>query len=143
MIPTKAHNSDAGYDFTAVEKYDDSFGNRVYDTKISISVPKGYVGLLFPRSSISKKTQTLANAVGVLDPGYIGNIIFKFKPTPYYTTRDDDEVFEYEVGDKIGQLIIIKTEEIEFRQVEDLSKSARGNGGFGSTDLNKTSKRTK
>lgn len=134
MIPSKAHWSDVGYDLTALEKYSDDYGNIVYDTKLAIEVPAGYAGLLFPRSSISKKALALANAVGVIDPGYTGSIILKLKPTIYYDSRKEDEPEEYEVGDKVGQLLIIKTEDIEFSEVDDLRSTARGSGGFGSSD---------
>lgn len=136
MIPSKAHPSDAGFDLTAVEKYNDKYGNIVYDTKVAISIPDGYVGLLFPRSSVSKYTISLSNAVGVVDPGYIGSIILKYKPTAYYTYREENEVYEYEVGDRCGQLVILELPKIELNLVDELRSSARGTGGFGSTGIN-------
>jgi dUTP pyrophosphatase len=133
VIPSKAHLSDAGYDLTAVEKYNDEYGNIVYDTKIAISIPEGFAGLLFPRSSISKIALTLSNSVGVIDSGYRGPILLKFKPTPYFTTRNEGEVFEYEVGDRVGQLVIVAVEQIQFKVVEQLTDSTRGIGGYGSS----------
>jgi dUTP pyrophosphatase len=137
--PEKAHDSDAGFDLTAVSKITDEFGNIVYDTGISLELPKGYYGLVLPRSSISKKTLNLANSVGLIDPDYRGSVILKFKPTPYMSSRTVEENYDYEVGDKIGQLLILPFPTIELLEVEALSSTIRNDGGFGSTDK-KTSK---
>lgn len=135
--PVKAHDSDAGFDLTSVDKYLDDYGNIVYDTGISLEIPRGYCGLIFPRSSISKTCLDLANSVGVIDPDYRGSILFKFKPTPYMVSRVDSNPFEYEIGEKIGQLVILPLPTIELQEVEQLSETVRGSGGFGSTDLKK------
>lgn len=134
MIPSKAHHSDAGFDLTAVEKYNDEYGNIVYDTKIAVHIPEGYVGLVYPRSSVSRYTHSLANSVGVIDSGYIGSILLKMKPTAYYSWRSENEPYEYEVGDRIGQLVIQEIPQVEFNQVDALAPSARGSHGFGSTN---------
>lgn len=105
-----------------------------YGTGVYLEIPKGYVGLLFPRSSISKKALTLANSVGVIDSDYRGEIKFRFK-------FNDDKFIRvmsssiYDSGDKIGQLMIIPYPEVEFKQVESLEETERGEGGFGSTDV--------
>ena len=65
--PVKAHATDAGFDLTATSCYHDEEGNTVYGTGLAVEIPKGYVGLLFPRSSIAKKDLLLSNAVGVID----------------------------------------------------------------------------
>jgi dUTP pyrophosphatase len=70
-----------------------------YDTGLSMEIPEGYVGLLFPRSSISKTILNLSNSVGVIDSGYRGPIMFKF--------RYLEEGLVYDVGDRIGQILII------------------------------------
>jgi len=129
-------------DLTAVSRTIDKYGNKVYGTGISIEIPKWYVGLLFPRSSISKKTLSLANAVGVVDSGYRGELIFKFKPTPQFENNmnpmnfeKEDMVYDasYEIGDRIGQIIILPYPQIEFEEVSELDESERGIDGFGST----------
>lgn len=74
VIPTKAHATDAGFDLTATSKKCDDFGNVVYGTGIAAEIPKGYVGFVFPRSSIYKQDIILSNCVGVIDSGYRGNI---------------------------------------------------------------------
>lgn len=127
VLPTKAHENDAGFDLTAVSKTVDEFENLVYDTGIAMEIPVGYVGLVFPRSSISKKDLILSNSVGVIDSDYRGPIMFKF--------LGDESGDLYKPGDKIGQLIIIPIPKIQLNLVEELSDTDRGTGGFGSTDI--------
>ena len=128
IIPSYAKEGDAGMDLYAVESEMDSYGNFVYNTGLSLEIPSGYVGLLFPRSSISKTTHSLRNAVGVIDSGYRGPIIFKFKGTG--TAGGESN---YGVGDRVGQIIIMPYPKVQFVESEELSDSERGEGGFGST----------
>lgn len=143
VVPSYAHDSDAGLDLTATSKDYDDHGNVVYGTGLAFAIPKGYVGYLFPRSSVSKKDLSLANSVGVIDSGYLGEVIFKFKPTPYYTMNDDvgfftslplDFLENYNIGEKIGQIIIMPIPKVTLEVVDDLGTSDRGTGAFGSTD---------
>ena len=124
-IPKYAKSGDAGMDLYAVTQTFDKHGNYVYGTGLAMEIPKGYVGLLFPRSSISKTAHYLRNAVGVIDSGYRGEIMLKF-------TRSND-VLEYNVGDRVGQIIILPYPRVEFCEAESLAESERGLGGFGST----------
>ena len=124
VIPSYAKLDDAGLDLIAVRKWEDRHGNICYGTGLAMEMPSGHVCLLFPRSSISKTNLRLANAVGVVDPGYRGEIILKF---------DNTGEQHYEVGDRIGQMIIMPFPKIEFENVKELSKTSRGLGGFGST----------
>lgn len=128
VIPKYAKDGDAGLDLIATSKEIDSLGNIVYGTGIAVEIPKGYVGLIFPRSSVSKYSLSLSNAVGVIDSGYRGEISCKFKEA----TQIGEKV-QYNVGDKICQLIIMPYPEIEFEEVSELSDSERGEKGFGST----------
>ncbi len=122
VIPFYAKDGDAGMDLTATSK--ESNGIHVtYGTGIAMQIPKGFVGLLFPRSSVYKKQQTLANSVGVIDSGYRGEIKLKFTTSSH----------EYKVGERIGQIIIIPHPRINFVQSKTLDESDRGDGGFGST----------
>lgn len=132
MLPTKAHATDAGYDLYAHSKSLDDDFNVVYGSGIAMEIPKGYVGLVFPRSSNAKKDLLLSNSVGVIDSGYRGEISFKFKlaPSRYFTYALSKR---YEIGDRIGQIIIMPYPEIEFEEVEELSESERGEGGYGSS----------
>lgn len=129
VIPTYAHNTDAGMDLTATSRNIDTQGNIVYGTGIAVEIPQGYVGLVFPRSSIAKTDLSLSNAVGVIDSGYRGEITFKFR----YHQPLDGNVSWYRVGERIGQLIIMPYPKIEFEEVEELNETDRGIGGYGST----------
>jgi len=133
--PCYAKDGDAGIDLTATEMFYDEYGNICYKTGLFMEIPKGFVGLIFPRSSISKYITQLTNCVGVIDSGYRGEIMFKFKPSFHYHNRDTELSTPdvYKVGDKIGQMIIMPYPQIEFEEVEDLSETDRGTGGFGST----------
>ena len=136
-VPSYSKEGDAGLDFTAVEISRDNVGNITYHTGLAVEIPQGYVGLLFPRSSISKKQQFLTNCVGVIDSGYRGEIMAKFKPVmgTYDTILELFESNEYKVGDRIVQMIILPYPQIEFEEVEELSETERGYGGFGSTNI--------
>lgn len=138
VIPTYAHSSDAGIDITATSKFYDSHGNICYGSGLAMSIPSGFVGLLFPRSSISKKDLCLSNSVGVIDSGYIGEVIFKFKENYRHTYNNSAEIImcdieSYNVGERIGQIIIMPYPKIEFIEVDELEDSERGEGGFGSS----------
>ena len=135
-VPSYSKEGDAGLDFTAVEISRDNVGNITYHTGLAVEIPQGYVGLLFPRSSISKKQQFLTNGVGVIDSSYRGEIMAKFKPVmgSYETILELFESNEYEIGDRVVQLLIIPYPQIELEEVEELSDTERGYGGFGSTN---------
>jgi len=145
VLPSYAKDGDAGMDMTAIsvefpsDKRDsrkgkllsskDSFSDLVvYGTGIAVEIPKGYVGLLFPRSSIKDKDLVLANSVGVIDSGYRGEIKFAFKET-----RANPSI--YFIGDRVGQLVVVPISNVVLQQVsfEELSDTSRGICGFGST----------
>ena len=136
IVPSYSKQGDAGMDLTAINISKDNVGNITYHTGLAIEIPEGYVGLLFPRSSICKKQQFLTNSVGVIDSGYRGEIMAKFKPVmgTYDTILELFESSEYQVGDRIVQMVIIKHETPEIIEVEELSDTERGYGGFGSTN---------
>ena len=126
VIPSYAKEGDAGLDLTCIsEEWNDDNSMVTYDTGIAVEIPIGYVGLLFPRSSVSKTSLNLSNSVGVIDSGYRGSIMFKY--------RYLEEGMVYEIGERIGQLIILPYPKIEFEVVEELSDTNRQDGGFGSS----------
>ena len=150
--PVYAKQGDAGMDLTAISKVYDKNGNVSYGTGLCVEIPEGYVGLIFPRSSISKQDLVLSNSVGVIDSGYRGEILVKFKPTLSICntiTEEETEEMEwdnenmtlsvannflhYEVGDRVAQMIIIPYPQIQFEVVEELSSTERSEGGFGSS----------
>ena len=124
VIPKYATLGDAGLDLTAVDVVADE-STLTYKTGLAVEIPSWHVGLLFPRSSVYKTGQTLTNCVGVIDSGYRGEIMLKFTLSPYAK--------EYEIGDRVGQLIIIPYPRIDFVEVDELIPSDRGVGGYGST----------
>jgi len=128
VIPSYSKAGDAAMDLTAtsIAKVDrDDFGYLEYGTGLAFEIPEGYVGLLFPRSSISNSGLILSNSVGVLDSGYRGEVKFRFKHIP--------DTMYYKPGDRVGQIIIIPYPQITLEEVEELSSSERSEGGFGST----------
>lgn len=125
-IPKYAKAGDAGMDLYAVTETFDEHGNYVYGTGLAMEIPEGHVGLIFPRSSISKTAHSLRNAVGVIDSGYRGEIMLKFDINTLNSPV-------YKVGDRIAQIIILPYPEIEFEEAWELSKTERGSGGFGSS----------
>jgi dUTP pyrophosphatase len=140
VIPKYSNVGDAGMDMTAVTADISRDGLYVeYGTGIAVEIPEGYVGLIFPRSSLSKTSLILSNHVGVVDSGYRGEIKFRFKDTRMRSRIEYgiDQYFcsdtVYKVGDRIGQLMIIPYPKIEFEEVEELDSTNRGEGGFGST----------
>lgn len=134
--PTKAHTTDAGYDLYAHSKSYDEDGNVVYGCGIAFEIPNDYVALVFPRSSNAKKDLLLSNSVGVIDSGYRGEVSFKFKPANVMGLNFayiPESISKYEVGDRIGQIIIMPYPEVEFVEVDELSQTERGTGCYGSS----------
>ena len=128
VIPRYAKQGDAGMDLTAVAIEKESIppkGIVTFRTGLAIEIPEGHVGLLFPRSSVYKTGMTLSNCVGVIDSGYRGEIMMKYFRNGFHE--------EYNVGDRIGQLIIMPYPEVQFEEVTELSSTDRGVGGYGST----------
>ena len=139
VIPKYETIGSVGMDLTAVSKGYDEHGNVVFGTGLAIQIPEGYYADLRPRSSISKYDLVLANSVGTIDSDYRGEIILKFKPTLRKSTWNNgvyetDEVKEYDIGDRIAQLVILPYPKVSFVEVDDLSETERGTGGFGSTN---------
>lgn len=142
VIPSYSKPGDAGMDIVAINRDFDDYGNVIYGTGIAMEIPEGYVGLIFPRSSICKYDLSLTNCVGVIDSGYRGEIKAVFKPNNYFCDDPQEyrdaishkEIAEmYNIGDKICQIVIMPYPKIEFEEVEDLTDSERGDGGYGST----------
>lgn len=132
IMPIRAHESDAGLDLTAVditlEPNDCGQTVVVYHSGLAVEIPEGYVGFLFPRSSIAKKSIFMTNGVGVIDSGYRGEIMAKMHVTT------DAAPAVYKIGEKFAQLIIMPLQSITIKEVVDLSDSERGEGGYGSSD---------
>jgi dUTP pyrophosphatase len=131
VIPSYATEGDAGLDISCVSSILNADHHYIeYFTGIAVEIPEGYVGLIFPRSSVSKKDLSLANCVGVIDSGYRGEITFRyrFESKTYY-----QKLRRYQDGDRIGQLIIMPYPKVTPVEVDELSVTERGEGGYGST----------
>lgn len=143
VIPKYESLGAAAVDLVATSKCYDDLGNVVYGTGLAFEIPDGYAGFIYPRSSLSKYDLSLANSVGVVDSDYRGEVMLKFKPTIEFVTHSfavntkEGKIphinEEYNIGDRIGQLIIKPIPRVEFEEVFDLSYTIRGSGGFGST----------
>jgi len=127
VIPTYAKDGDAGMDLVATRIISNTTFDVSYGTDLAMEIPNGFVGLVFPRSSIRKYELVLSNSVGVIDSGYRGEIQATFKK------ENGLDSLAYKVGDRIAQIMIIPYPPVEFEQWDELSDSERGDGGFGST----------
>lgn len=131
ILPIRAHEGDAGVDLTAtnITTSINEAGQlmMVYHTDLAVEIPEGYVGLLFPRSSIWKKSITFTNCVGVVDSGYRGELMIVAKATTDVVPRI------YNVGERFAQLVIVPCPTYTIVEAADLEDSERGEDGFGST----------
>ena len=128
VIPSYAKPGDACFDLTATsinltDKYIE------YGTGLAMEIPEGYVGLIFPRSSVTNKDLMLKNSVGIIDSSYRGMISFRFNNV----SSDDRTAQIYTIGDRVGQMMILPVPTVEFEQVDELSSTERGDGGYGSS----------
>lgn len=128
VLPSYAKQGDACFDLTATSatlsgKY------LEYGTGLAVEIPQGYVGLIFARSSVTTKDLMLKNSVGVIDAGYRGEIKFRFAINALH--KENAQI--YNIGDRIGQMMILPIPVIELEEVDELGSSERGEGGYGST----------
>lgn len=130
VIPRYAKPGDAGMDLTATTVKEDDYGNITYGTGLAFEIPEGFVGLVYPRSSVYKTGLFMSNSVGVVDSGYRGEVFIKFTSN---LTEELGFPCLYELGDRVGQLIVMPYPKINFIEVEELGETERGDGGFGST----------
>ena len=132
-LPVRAHDSDAGLDLFSIEDaVVKARGRLLVKTGISIQLPFGHIELPFgyygqvaSKSGLSVKHGIEVGA-GVIDEGYTGEVMVML-----YNHSDDD--FEINKGDKIAQLLVKPVSYCDVQQVNYVSDSYRGNGGFGST----------
>lgn len=142
VIPKYATSGSAGMDLVATSITVDEFGSLVYGIGLALELPKGYVGLIFPRSSVSNYPLSMKNCVGVIDSDYRGEVTVKFGLFAHkFVEKSNGRIVAdscgsghiYGVGDRVAQIIIIPYPEIEFEEAEELSETDRGSGGYGST----------
>ena len=123
--PTKSNTTDAGYDLYSVNDVAIPKGyNALINTGIAIEIPKGYVGLIWDRSSLGVKG--IHRHAGVIDCGYTGEVKVCLHNTSAVT-------YDIKKGDRIAQLIIQEAPHYELNEVQELGETDRSVGGFGST----------
>lgn len=127
-MPIQKTEGAAGFDLTARTKTKVGRKYIEYKLGVCVEIPDGYVGLVMPRSSCSNTNLMLKNCIGVIDSDFRGEVSARF--LEFVKTSDEHE---YEIGDRVAQIIFIKTELIQFEQVSELSATKRGQGGYGST----------
>ena len=128
-LPERSHPGDAGYDLYLLEPVLLLPGQRVRArTGIAIELPPGHAGLVLPRSGLAARYGlTLVNTPGLIDEGYRGEVQILLLNT------DPEDQVELDPGERIAQLVIVPVAAPEVVEVEELSTTARGEGGFGST----------
>ena len=129
-LPTYAKEGDAGADLVANENVilSPAGGRALISTGVAIAIPEGYAGFVQPRSGLAAKHGvTCLNTPGLIDSGYRGELKVLLVNT------DPETPFAVVKGERIAQLVIQRVESVEFIEVEALSDSDRGSGGFGST----------
>jgi dUTP pyrophosphatase len=128
-LPERAHAGDAGLDLRSAVDVEVAPGGRaMVPTGVAVAIPDGYAGLVLPRSGLaSRHGLTMANAPGLIDAGYRGELVCAVvnldRETPVHIAR----------GDRIAQLVIVAVPDLEPTWVDQLPPTARGEGGFGST----------
>lgn len=93
---------------------------------IAVEIPKGHMGLLVPRSSMSKTPLRCANSVGIIDADYRGELSIAYENI----SCSDYTIFR---GERIAQLIIVPIAVVDVQEAQTLSETERGDGGYGST----------
>lgn len=128
-LPTAQHPGDAGLDLRANADVEVSPGERtMIPTGVAVAIPDGHAGLVLPRSGLaSKRGLTLANAPGLIDAGYRGEVIVAA------VNLDRTQAVKVARGDRIAQLVVVSLPMVEPAWATDLPPSRRGEGGFGST----------
>ncbi|MCI0633878.1 MAG: dUTP diphosphatase [Actinobacteria bacterium] len=128
-LPAPAHPGDAGLDLRSTIDVEVKPGERVLvPTGVAVAIPEGHAGFVLPRSGLaSKQGLTLANAPGLIDAGYRGEV------TCAVVNLDPDQAVQVRRGDRVAQLVIVAIPQVEQAWVEELPPSTRGEGGFGST----------
>lgn len=129
-IPTRGSKFSAGYDLYAATDKDIQIpphSTVMIGTGLAMDIPVGWFGGVFARSGIaSKRGLRPANCVPVIDCDYRGEWIIPLH-------NDSNETMTVQAGERICQLIILPYQNIDFKEVDELAKTDRGDGGFGSS----------
>ena len=136
-IPCYAKSGDAGLDLTATSRSFDESGNVVYGTGLAFEIPAGYYGQIQPRSSVTKYDLQMLNTPAIIDSGYRGEVVIKFRPATRFDKNDGVDFGSrlYNPGDRVAQLIILPYPHVCFAEVDEISETERGEGGYGSSGI--------
>lgn len=148
VVPKLATEGSAGFDICCTEiEYEPKTQTILMHTGLHVEIPEGYVGLLFMKSSVFRRTDRLTNAVGVIDSDYRGEIMARFEcNTSAFLKNIEDESFwpfkrfgyvrknSYKLGEAIMQMIIVPIPSVTFVEVDTLSATERDHKGFGGAD---------
>jgi dUTP pyrophosphatase len=129
IIPSYSKIGDAGMDLTITSVIENTSFSVSYGFGLSMEIPKGFVGLVFPRSSVRNYELSLTNCVGVIDSGYRGEIQATFRK------HSGLDSISYKVGDRGAQIVILPHPQVTMVESSELSNTERGEGGFGSTGV--------
>lgn len=130
-LPSYAHEGDAGLDLCAAESATiEPYERRLVPCGICLEIPDGYAGLVIPRSGLAiKHGVSIVNAPGLIDSGYRGEI------KVVLINLDPKTPFVFDKGDRIAQLMIVRTPLVTVEAAACLEDSERGAGGFGSSGM--------
>jgi dUTP pyrophosphatase len=150
-LPERADELCGGWDVICTEIIQESNDFVICKLGFALEIPAGYKVTLVPRSSFTKYKWILQNSPGLGDASYVGEYQYRFRALPKYTFLHRNDIadvicrnnykgfdleypdFPYQVGDRIGQIYLEEVIPIEFEEVEELSETVRGTGGFGSS----------
>ena len=127
-LPTKANRFDAGWDLYSVDNCTiDPNGRQLINIGIALAIPKGYVGLIWPRSGLAVKSGVDVFA-GVIDSGYRGEVMVCFY-------NSSAETINISLGDRVAQILFQAIGQFDLVQSEQLTNPPRDVGGFGSSGV--------
>jgi dUTP pyrophosphatase len=130
-LPNAHHHGDAGLDLrAAIDAVVEPGERAMVPTGVAVAIPEGHAGLVLPRSGLAaKQGLTLANAPGLIDAGYRGEVICAV------VNLDRDTPVKIHVGDRIAQLVVVAVPPVTSAWADELPDTVRGDGGFGSTGM--------
>ena len=131
-MPAYAYVGDAGLDLRSTEDIVlKPFERKLVSCGIAIAIPEGYAGFVMPRSGLAiKHGISIVNSPGLIDSNYRGEI------KAILVNLDPNDDFQIKHGDRIAQLVILEVPPVTLEEVDELSQTTRGDGGFGSSGVN-------
>jgi dUTP pyrophosphatase len=131
-LPVKGSSHAACYDVFAHSITFDNSGNAVISFGFKTEIPDGYKGIIVPRSGFTKHSWLMANSPAQIDSDYRGEWMMKIKP---FDKPISESFLPFGVGDRCAQIYFEKVLDVQFEEVDELSDTDRGDGGFGSSGV--------